>query len=82
MSKSDRMAMLDRRHEELSVRRQCMLLGLSRATVYRPRTPANDDELAVMHRLDELFLAYPFLGGWQRCCGPRADPSTASGSNV
>jgi hypothetical protein len=62
MSKPDRGAMLDRDHPRLSIRRQCVLLGLARSGVYRPSKAANDDDLAVMRRLDELFLAHPFLG--------------------
>jgi putative transposase len=63
MSKPDREAMLDRAHPKLSVRRQCALLGLSRSGVYRPKAPANDDaDLLLMRRIDELFLAHPFLG--------------------
>jgi putative transposase len=62
MSKPDREAMLDHDHRHLSIRRQCLLLGLARSGVYRPRQVANDDDLALMRRLDELFLAHPFLG--------------------
>ena len=54
--------MLDRSHSDLSIRRQCVLLGLARSGVYRPRPAAGEDDLAVMRRLDELFLAHPFLG--------------------
>jgi putative transposase len=73
LNKPDRMAMLDREHRDLSMRRQCTLLGLARSTVYRPRTPANDDDLAVMHRLDELFLAHPFLGSRRMAAMLRAE---------
>ncbi len=62
MSKPDRTAMLDHDHVKLSIRRQCSLLGLARSGVYRPSKAANDDDLAVMRRLDQLFLAHPFLG--------------------
>jgi len=62
MSAPDRRALVDRGHEGLSVRRQCALLGLARSGVYRPRAPANDDDLALMRRIDELFTAWPFLG--------------------
>jgi putative transposase len=63
MSKPDREALLDRGHPTLSVRRQCALLGLSRSGVYRPQAPANDEaDLSLMRRIDELFLAHPFLG--------------------
>ncbi|WIW50397.1 hypothetical protein ML401_35230 (plasmid) [Bradyrhizobium sp. 62B] len=39
-----------------------MLLGISRSGVYRPPRPANDNDLALMRRIDELFTAWPFLG--------------------
>jgi putative transposase len=44
------------------MRRQCALTGVSRSSVYRP-APANDNgDLALMRRIDELFLQHPFLG--------------------
>jgi putative transposase len=30
--------------------------------VYQPPSPANDNELALGGRIDELFTAWPFLG--------------------
>ena len=62
MSTPDRRGMLDRADKALSIRRQCMLLGIARSGVYRPPRPANDDDLALMRRIDELFTAWPFLG--------------------
>jgi putative transposase len=62
MSIPDRRAKLDRAHGVLSIRRQCRLLGLSRSGVYRPPAPAGDDDLTLMRRIDELFMAWPFLG--------------------
>jgi putative transposase len=62
MSTPDRKALIDRDHRGLSLRRQCRLLGVARSGVYRPAPPANDSDLAVMRRLDELFTAWPFLG--------------------
>jgi putative transposase len=62
MSTPDRRALVDRGDEGLSVRRQCALLGLARSGIYRPRAPANDDDLALMRRIDDLFTAWPFLG--------------------
>jgi putative transposase len=47
--------MLERDHPTLSIRGQCRLLGLARSGVYRA-APANDDEdLALMRRIDALF---------------------------
>ena len=53
--------MIDRGHE-LAVIRQAKLLKLSRSSVYyRPR-PASPADLAIMRRIDELHLDYPFAG--------------------
>ena len=62
MSRSDRRAKLDRAHPELSIRRQCEMLGVARSGVYRERKPANDKELEAMRRIDALFTERPFFG--------------------
>jgi putative transposase len=62
MSAPDRRRLVDRNAGALSIRRQCELLGVARSGLYRPPAPANDNDLAVMRRIDELFTAWPFLG--------------------
>jgi putative transposase len=62
MSASDRRALIDRDAPSPSIRRQCALLGVARSSVYRPPRPANDNDLALMRRIDELYTAWPFLG--------------------
>src|SRR5579864_1410521 len=62
MSAPDRRALLERDHDTLSLRRQCALLGIARSGAYRRRRPANDNDLALMRRIDELFTAWPFFG--------------------
>src|SRR5947209_13645788 len=62
MSAPDRRAKLDRSHPLLSVRRQCAMLGIARSGVYRLPRPANDDDLTLLRRIDELFTRWPFLG--------------------
>lgn len=53
----------DSNHGELSARRQGQLLRVARSSVYRPRSAANDDDdPALMRRIDELFMSWPFLG--------------------
>ena len=47
---------------ESSVRRQCELLRLSRSGVYYEAVPTSADELALMRRIDELHLEFPFYG--------------------
>ena len=53
--------MIDRTHH-LSIGRQCQLLQLARSTVYYQPRPVSDTTLALMRRIDELHLQYPFAG--------------------
>jgi putative transposase len=53
--------MIDRTHP-LPVVRQCQLLGVARSTAYYQPTPVSAAELALMRRIDELHLQYPFAG--------------------
>jgi putative transposase len=73
MSTPDRRALLDRDHGRLSIRRQCTLLGIARSGVYRPPRSANDNDLALMRRIDELFTAWPFLGSRRMAAMLRAE---------
>jgi putative transposase len=62
MSVPERRAMVERPRENLSVRRQCALLNLARSGVYRPGPVTGADDLALMRRIDELHLKWPFYG--------------------
>jgi len=73
MSAPDRRAKLDRDHPQLSIRRQCAMLGLARSGLYRLPPPANDDDLALMRRIDELFTRWPFLGSRRMTAMLRAE---------
>lgn len=53
--------MIDRTHP-LPVVRQCQLLGVARSTAYYLPAPVSVSVLALMRRIDELHLQYPFAG--------------------
>ena len=53
--------MIDRDHE-LSISRQAKMLGISRGSVYYLPCPTSAADLALMRRIDELHLEYPFAG--------------------
>jgi putative transposase len=53
--------MIDRSHD-LPVQRQAKVLTLARSTVYYKPRPVSAEDLALMRRLDELHLDYPFAG--------------------
>jgi putative transposase len=46
----------------LPVIAQCRLLKVARSTLYYRPVPVSVDDLAMMRRMDELYLAYPFYG--------------------
>jgi len=50
------------RESELSILHQCKLLGLCRSSLYYRPQPVSAADLALMRRIDELHLEYPFLG--------------------
>jgi putative transposase len=48
--------------EQPSIREQCDLLDISRASYYYTPCPETEENLALMRRLDELHLQYPVYG--------------------
>ena len=53
--------MIDRTHT-LSITRQAKLVGISRGSVYYLPQPVSPSDLALMRRMDELHLEYPWAG--------------------
>ncbi len=54
--------MVVRDHPALSLSRQCRLLSVGRSSLYYEPTGESAETLALMRRIDELFLKYPFYG--------------------
>jgi putative transposase len=57
--------MIEPKHREISIRRQCQLLALPRSSRYYLAQPESDDDLRLMREIDELHLLYPFFGSRQ-----------------
>jgi putative transposase len=53
--------MIDRSHD-LPLTRQARILKLSRSSLYYQARPVSAADLAIMRRIDELHLDYPFAG--------------------
>ncbi len=73
MSRGERKAMIVRRHPGPSLSRQCRLLSISRSSFYYAPKGESPDNLALMRRIDELFLKYPFYGSRQMARQLRRD---------
>jgi putative transposase len=57
--------MIDRTHD-LPITRQARALNISRGSVYYLPRPVPEADLAIMRRLDQLHLEFPFAGSG--CC--------------
>ena len=62
MNRPERLALVDHDDPVLPVTRQCRLLKVARSTSYYQPAPVSADDLAVMRRMDELYVASPFYG--------------------
>ena len=57
--------MIERETGDVSLSRQCRLLEISRSSLYYRPKGESAETLALMRRIDELFLLYPFYGSRQ-----------------
>ena len=53
---------MDRGHSDLSIRRQCELLGLNRSGLYYEPVGENEENLRFMRLIDEQYTRTPFYG--------------------
>lgn len=54
--------MLDDNDKELSMRRQCALLGINRSSLYYQQCPEKPYNIKLMNLIDEEFTRHPFMG--------------------
>jgi putative transposase len=57
--------MIERGNPNLSITRQCAILSISRSSFYYATSGESEANLALMRRIDELFMKYPFYGSRQ-----------------
>jgi putative transposase len=73
MSPASRLVLIDPADVALSIVAQCQLLKVARSTLYYRPVPVGTEDLAVMRRMDELHLAYPFYGSRRLAATLRRD---------
>jgi len=65
MSPTQRKAMINRSHTDLSLTRQCKLLKVSRSSLYYTPVGIDAQTLRLMNEIDRVFTKYPFFGSRQ-----------------
>jgi putative transposase len=73
LPRAERLALVDRQDQVVSVRTQATLLGLARSGLYyRPVAP-KAVEVQIKHRIDALYTAHPFYGSRRLAAQLRRD---------
>ncbi len=62
MSRAERRTLIDREAPALPVSRQCRLLSVSRASVYRWPAEISEEDCTIMALIDRQYLARPYYG--------------------
>jgi putative transposase len=57
-----RKSMIDKEKEDVSICKQCELLGMARSTLYYTPSMSNDKDFQIMKELDRLYLEDPTRG--------------------
>ena len=57
-----RKALVEPNHPQLSLVRQCQLLGMSRSSLYYQPVGPSEEELTLLRLIDEQYLKTPFYG--------------------
>ena len=62
LTREERLALIERTGDELPLRTQAELLGVSRSSLYyQPRSPSAE-EVQLKHRIDEIYTQLPYYG--------------------
>ena len=62
LSRDERIALIEPDSSDISLSRQAMLLGFNRSGLYYKPAPVSEEEVALKHRIDEIYTDYPFFG--------------------
>jgi putative transposase len=62
LSREERVTLVDWQREELPLSTQAELLSLNRSSLYYQPVPPSVEEIALKHRIDELYTECPYYG--------------------
>jgi len=62
MSRCERIELLELDRGEVPISTQASLLGINKSGIYYRGLPPSAEEVAIKHRIDEIYTAYPFYG--------------------
>lgn len=62
LSDKERLKLIEPSKQNISIVRQCELLGINRSNFYYQPTPVSSEVLGLMNRIDEIYTEFPYYG--------------------
>jgi len=62
LGRDKRLDLVEWNHPEISLKKQAELLNLNRSSLYYRPVPPSPEEIAIKHRIGEIYTEYPFYG--------------------
>ena len=62
LTRDERIQLIDWTKADLSLSVQAQLLGLNRSSLYYQPVPPSAEEIALKHRIDQLYTDHPYYG--------------------
>lgn len=62
LAHSQKISLIEKDYENITVKRQCQLLGISRESAYYQSTKISPADKRIMDLIDEIYTAHPFYG--------------------
>ena len=59
---SNKKTLIDSKHEQLTISEQCKLLNISRSSYYYEAEPFKEQDIKIMHKIDEIYTDASFYG--------------------
>ncbi len=62
LTHEQKVSLVEKENKNITVKRQCQLLGISRESLYYKPVEISQQDIATMHLIDQIYTAYPFYG--------------------
>lgn len=61
-TRDERRILIEKKNEQISVKKQCALLGIARSSLYYRSEGISEEDRETMNIIDEIYTAHPFYG--------------------
>ena len=62
LNHTKKLALIEKDHKKITIKRQCQLLGISRESVYYKSVAVSPEDKKIMDLIDAIYTAHPFYG--------------------